>query len=130
MIVGVDIDVLSSQVNSLREFMETYHEDMKKAADLSTYSGIEALTKFNNPLNEAVALLVADYDKAAASMLELVEQLRATITDFEAVDAQEATVLEQLTDDLDGIETAMSTSVDVIPASGGGSSVLSTYSIM
>lgn len=131
MIVSVDIEVLSSQVNKLRELVETYHADMAAAADVSSYSGIPEISKFNSPLNESVSLLMEDYDKVAASMLELVEELRLALTDFETVDAEEAEKFEQLTGDLDSIESSMSTEVAMIPAPvSGGGRVGQQYSIV
>lgn len=130
MIVSVDIEVLSSQVNSIRAFMESYHADMSAAADVESFAGIPEITKFNEPLNNSVTLMMAEYEKVAASMLELVEQLRVALADFETVDAQEAAAFEQLTNDLDGIETSMSSEVTVVPAPvlGGGGRAGQYYS--
>lgn len=132
MIVSVDIDVLSSQINKLSELVDTYRADMETAADVSKYSGIPEIYKFNDPLNNAVSLLIEDYNKVSAAMLELVEHLRATLADFEATDAEEAERFEQLTGDLDSIESTMSGEVKLVAATGtgGGGAGGSNYTIM
>ena len=107
MIVSVDIDVLSSQIKKLSELVDTYHTDMEAAADVSKYSGIREINQFDVPLNNAVSLLIEDYNKVAAAMLELVEHLQMTLADFEATDAEEAEKFEQLTGDLASIESSM-----------------------
>ena len=135
MIVSVDIDVLSSQIKKLSELVDTYHTDMEAAADVSKYSGIREINQFDVPLNNAVSLLIEDYNKVSAAMLELVEHLRATQADFEATDAEEAERFEQLTGDLASIESSMTGEVKLVPAKGiargvGGGGGGPYYSIM